>query len=141
MNDIKRSGMVDCSFEGYYLKADFNRLFPLKKEYWNNKRKIELNFMQDYKNDEKLIKYWKMSEILVSPDGQINGTDYFSFGIPLFKNTPSKDVELYIKNLNLVVDTQAKHAAFYSLGKPIKTSWLEHHKEIENTINLEEAKN
>jgi len=66
-----------------------------------------------------------MSEILITPDGQIDGAEYFSLCTAFFKNTPSCDVDLYMRNSNLAVDTSAKNAAYYTIDKPVKINWLE----------------
>ena len=65
-----------------------------------------------------------MSELLVTPDGEIDGVEFFSFCVSLFKNTPSQDIDLYIKNSNHVVDTRAKNGALYEISKPESINWL-----------------
>lgn len=65
-----------------------------------------------------------MSELLVTPDGEIDGVEFFSYCISLFKNTPSEDIDLYIKNTNHVVDIRAKNGALYAINKPVSINWL-----------------
>ena len=80
-NDIRNTELFDLTFEGYYIKANFDRLFPLKKEYWSKDNNSKYDFWQNFRDDGKIVKYWKMSEVLVTPDGQINGNDYFSLAV------------------------------------------------------------
>ena len=83
-----------------------------------------MDIFQKSRNDVNIVKYWKMSEVLVTPDGEIDDVEFYSFCVSLFKDTTEKDIDLYIKNSNHPVDIRAKYAAFYSLSKPEKINWL-----------------
>ncbi len=83
-----------------------------------------MDIFQKFRNDVNIVKYWAMSEVLVTPDGEIDNIEFYSFCISLFKNTSNKDIDNYIKNSNHAVDVRAKNAAFYSLSKPVKINWL-----------------
>lgn len=125
IDDLSKSApYITARYEGFYIKCNFSRHFPLKKSHWRNKRAFEMDIFQKFRNDVNIVKYWKMSEVLVTPDGEIDGVEFYSFCISLFKNTPKKDVNTYIKNSNHVVDIRAKNAAFYTLEKPVKINWL-----------------
>ena len=126
------------TYDGYFIKATFDRLFPLKKSHWNA-RSVEIpDFHQRSKNDINIIKYWKMSEILVTPDEKIDHVEFYSLALSLFKNTSYRDIDLLIKNSDQAVDIKAKNAAIYSLGKPAKVDWLAGSKNIHDIKILEE---
>ena len=110
-------------YEGSVIKCNYSRLFPLKRSHWGKRQALEMDLFQKFRNDVNIMKFWKMSEILVTPDGEIDGVEFFSFCISLFKGTPKKDIDLYIKNSNQVVDVRAKNGAFYTLDKPVKINW------------------
>jgi len=111
-------------YEGSYIKCKFSRLYPLHKYHWRKRHLPEMDIFQKFRNDINIIKYWKMAEVLVTPDGEISDVEFYSFCFSLFKNTPDKDIDLLIKNSNQVVDKRARNAAFYEISKPVKTNWL-----------------
>ncbi len=121
---LKNESFVTPIYEGFYIKCGFSRYFPLKRAHWENKHEYEIDIFQKFRNDVNIVKYWKMSEVLVTPDGEIDGVEFYSFCISLFRNTANDDIDNYIKNSNHVVDVRAKNAAFYSLFKPVKINWL-----------------
>lgn len=126
IDDLYKTGNSKVPmFDGYYVKCEYSRLFPLKKAYWKNKGEFEMDIFQKFRNDTNILKYWKMSEVLVTPDGEIDGMEFYSFCISLFKNTPINYLETYIQNSNQSVDIRAKNAAVYSPSKPVKINWLE----------------
>ena len=141
IDDFSKNSNTTPSYNGFYIKADFNRLIPLKKKYWIEKKQIDSNIFSKSKNDINIIKYWKMSEIIVTPDGEIDSVEFFSFCFSIYKNTPANDIELFIRNSNHNVDIRAKNAAFYTLNKPVKINWIAGTKKsreihiIENYIN------
>ena len=120
----KSSSGITPSYTGKFIKCDFARFFPLKKTHWSGRSSIDMDIFQKFRNDVNIVKYWKMSELLVTPDGEIDGVEFFSFCISLFKNTPSEDIDLYIKNTNHVVDIRAKNGALYAINKPVSINWL-----------------
>ncbi len=83
-----------------------------------------MDVFQKFRNDVNIIKFWKMSEVLITPDGEIDGVEFYSFCISLFKNTQDRDINTFIKNSGHIVDIRAKNAAFYELDKPVKINWL-----------------
>ena len=119
----KTSSGITPVYNGYFIKCEYSRLFPLKKNHWGGEPFVDMDIFQKFRNDVNIIKYFKMSEVLVTPDGEIDGVEFYSFCISLFKNTPVKDVDLFIKNSNHIVDVRAKNGAFYSLSKPVKINW------------------
>ncbi len=125
LNDFssEEDGIVP-SYKGYLIKIKLDRKIPLTKKYWRKDSSFDKVFLRKFRNDVNIIKYWQMSEILVTPDGEIDGIEFFSFSLSIFKNSPVKDIELFIKNSGHVVDIRAKSAAFYSLKRPVKTDWL-----------------
>jgi hypothetical protein len=141
IDDFSKNSNTAPSYNGFCIKADFSRLIPLKKQHWVEKKQINTNIFTKSRNDVNIIKYWKMSEIIVTPDGEIDNVEFFSFCFSLFKKTPSEDVDLIIRNSNHQVDMRAKNAAFYTLNKPVKINWVAGIKKsheikiIENYIN------
>jgi hypothetical protein len=121
---LKSAPYITPIYEGFYIKCRFSRFFPLNRSHWGKNHAFEMDIFQKFRNDVNIVKYWKMSEVLITPDGEIDGVEFYSFCISLFKNTENMDVDTYIKNSNHVVDIRAKNAAFYSLCKPIKINWL-----------------
>jgi len=141
LDDFSNNSDTAPSYNGFFIKADFNRLIPLMKNYWIGKKTMSPNVFNKSKNDINIIKYWKMSEIIITPDGEIDNVEFFSFCFSLFKKTPAQDVDLLIRNSNHKVDIRAKNAAFYTLNKPVKINWIAGTKKsqeikiIENYIN------
>lgn len=112
-------------YDGFYIKCKLSRYFPLDKSHWKNRKTFKQNIFENFRNDVNILKYWGLSEILVTPDGEIDNVEFYSFCMSLFKNTDKKVIDALIKNSNHIVDTRAKNAAFYSLSKPVKINWLE----------------
>ena len=125
IDDLSQSSLgVSPIYKGTYIKCNISHLFPLNKLHWGGKLAIGIDALQKFRNDVNIIKYWKISEVMVTPDGEIGGMEFFSFCVSLFKGTQKADIDLYIKNSSHVVDVRAKNAAFYSLNKPVKVNWL-----------------
>lgn len=126
INDLTKSNAgFDFSYKGHLIKIKKDRFFPLQKSHWQKKKKDFNLLSAQYRNDVNIIKYWEMSELLVTPDGETNGLEFFSFCFSLFKNTQKSEIDFLIKNSEQSVDTRAKNAAFYILEKPVKINWLE----------------
>ena len=124
LDDFSKNSDTAPSYNGFYIKVNFNRLIPLKKQHWVGKKPIYPNIFNGSRNDLNIIKYWKMSEIIITPDGEIDNVEFFSLCFSLFKKTPSENVDLFIRNSNHKVDIRAKNAAFYTLNKPVKINWV-----------------
>lgn len=138
IDDLFRNGNSSAPiFDGLYIKCEYSHLFPMKKSYWEDKSQFKMDTIQKFRNDVNILKYWKMSEVLVTPDGEVDGKEFYSFCISLFKNTEKKHLETFIKNSGQSVDIRAKNAAFYSLSKPVKINWLEDIKRV-NDNKLDE---
>ena len=126
INDLSKSiEGIGFTYQGFLIKAKFNRLFSLNKTHWKQKSADHPLNAQNFRNDVNIIKYWEMSELLVTPDGESDGVEFFSFCVSLFKDTPDTEIDLFIKNSDHSVDTRATNAALYTLEKPEKIDWLE----------------
>jgi hypothetical protein len=120
-------------YEGYYVECKLSRYFSLNKTHWTNRGVFKKDIFENFRNDVNILKYWKISEILVTPDGEIDGVEFYSFCMSLFKNANKNVIDTFIKNSNHTVDARAKFAAFYSLSRPEKINWL-------NNIKVKVAK-
>lgn len=64
-------------YNGFFIKCNLSRLFPLNKTHWGGKLDINTDILRKFRNDVNIIKFWKMSEVLVTPDGEIDGVEFF----------------------------------------------------------------
>lgn len=133
VKDLNNSSeSIRTLYKGLIIRCRLSSLFPLNKNHWKNKSKFNLDIFQKYRNDINIIKYWKMSEILVTPDGEVDGVTYFSYCLSMVKDTRKQDIDLFIKNSTHVVDIRARNAGLYLLEKPVKIDWLE---SVDNSLD------
>lgn len=108
--------------EGMLLPLKLKRSFQLKKKYWKNPS-IEIDpFSKIVKNIEMLI-FPAAYELLVTPAGEVGGTEIFSFTFPFLAVNSQRDIESFMLTSNHPVPTDAKNAGVYEIDEPIGINW------------------
>lgn len=115
----KISEVIDI---GVLLPITFQKLFPLKKDYWTKTSKESVI-------DDKILAFLPVInnphfyKLLVVPYGHIKKHWEFCVSYPFSMFSEDLEIEKFIYRSNQVVDIEAKYAAVYSFGAPKRLNW------------------
>ncbi len=99
------------------LPIRFDRLFPLKHEYWENPK---VNYDEWARWDLMLraTKFFKLYKLIVTSSFYQNNTDIFTAAFP-FKYNIQEEVDLFMRTSDFPVSESSNSAAIYSIEEPI----------------------
>ena len=114
---------VTVLHEGMLLPLRLDRTFDLKEKYWKNPS-IDIDpFSKIVKNIE-MLRFPTAYELLVTPAGQVENSEIFSFTFPFIVGDNQRDIEAFMLTSNHPVPTDAKNAGVYSISEPVGINWI-----------------
>jgi len=119
----KKGGHQPVSDNVLTVEIKFDKLVPLKREYWQ-KSDVPENLLGKIRVFTNFYYYYNFYKLLITPSGLINGEDEFSVAIPLKIPSLDRDLELFLKSSDQVVDEEAKYAALYTPREPRGYNWV-----------------
>lgn len=116
----KNSGSLD---NGILIKIKLDKLFQLKKEFWENPR-IETDFIERASAFVDLTFHSQFYKILVVPRPNKNSGELLSVVYPFLRSVSKEDIELFMRSSKECVDPSAKYAAFYLVERIEYINWM-----------------
>jgi hypothetical protein len=114
---------LKLSDHAIFIPINFKELFELKPTYWDNPTN-HYDISERFPLMFSLLKNSLLYQILVTPSGIHQETEFFKAAIPLFVNAKPNDIEKFMFLSDYPVEVTAKYAALYTSNSPIGINWI-----------------